>query len=70
MYEMSNGEFMSKDAVRFLYYFLHKTRIKEFGPYQTVEEAQEAFQKRYGYWPGEPKSIGSYWGPSSSINKE
>ena len=37
---------------KFRYAFMHKTRTKWFGPYDSVYEARCAFQDCYGYWPG------------------
>lgn len=36
---------------RYLYTFPHRERYVEFGPYPNEDEAKEAFQRRYGYWP-------------------
>lgn len=34
------------------YAFMHKTKLKWFGPYDSSSEARDAFQRKYGYWPG------------------
>lgn len=34
-----------------IWVFMHGIKRKEFGPYDTEDEAKEAFQRRYGYWP-------------------
>lgn len=31
--------------------FCHRLGVKYFGPYETEDEAKEAFQRQYGYWP-------------------
>jgi hypothetical protein len=31
--------------------FAHRSRVVEFGPYDTEYEAAVHFQMRYGYWP-------------------
>lgn len=41
---------MSKIRKRFA--FMHNTKLKWFGPYETSSEARDAFQRTYGYWPG------------------
>ena len=33
--------------------FIHRDREVEFGPYRNAESARVAFQRAYGYWPGE-----------------
>jgi len=38
---------------RYLFYFTHNTRMVEFGPYEELWEAENAFQWRYGYFPTE-----------------
>ena len=45
---------------RFLYYFRHRTKMKEFGPYGDEHEAATAFQQVYGYWPGEAEAVTPY----------
>ena len=45
---------------RFVYSFIHKTKIKHFGPYESLEEAKTAFQSRYGYWPEDPVNTDGY----------
>lgn len=46
--------------MRYVYYFMHKTKVKRFGPYETMDEAMEAFQKVYGYWPENAISVEQY----------
>lgn len=38
----------------YLFSFLNRTRVVTFGPYPTLAEAKEAFQRQYGYWPDMP----------------
>ena len=45
---------------RFVYQFLHFSRTVIFGPYEDQEEAKTAFQKRYGYWPGDAIEVIPY----------
>jgi hypothetical protein len=46
--------------MRFLYGFHHNARVVEFGPYPNLREAQDAFQRIYGYWPDDPAYVERY----------
>ena len=39
-----------------LFTFFLGDRKVEFGPYNTVDQAKSAFQRRFGFWPGNPIS--------------
>lgn len=43
-----------------VYAFMKGVYVKWFGPYASEEEAKEAFQRRYGYWPEDALSIEPY----------
>ena len=48
---------------RFLYTFRRPNGGRRtFGPYATEDEAKEAFQRIYGYWPSEAVTIERYCG--------
>lgn len=39
------------EPTRWVFHFMHKTRVVTFGPHEDSRAAKEAFQFRYGYWP-------------------
>ena len=55
---LGTGDVMHEN--RFIYTFVHRSKIKTFGPHESLEAAQESFQKVYGYWPGEPLQVVPY----------
>lgn len=56
--KLPTGEVLHEN--RFVYTFMHGVKLKHFGPYENIEEAQTAFQQRYGYWPGPCEHIEGY----------
>lgn len=48
--------------MKYLWYFSHGTRGKCFGPYETQDDAKEAFQRRFGYWPEDAYKNEEYYG--------
>lgn len=52
---------MSANPGRLLFRFVVRSgKTREFGPYADADEAAEAFQRVYGYWPAEPILVRPY----------
>ena len=49
-------------AARYVYRFAHRARVVEVGPYANSTEAKDAFQRVYGYWPGDAVEV-TLWKP-------
>jgi hypothetical protein len=46
--------------MRYVFTFWKTNRFVEFGPYETEDEAKEAFQRRFGFWPEDATSKREY----------